>query len=101
MTFQVFLDTNLLHQYFLFCKCFPNVLLHHMSFSYLISFFMLSNSFFVISPLAYLLFRIVNESCSLLLDWLAFIKVTISHIISTQKSNIKINPNPIPKPIIP
>src|SRR3989344_6155875 len=98
MTFQVFLDTNLLHQYFLFGKCFPNVLLHRMSFSYLISFFMVSNSFFVISPDAYLLFKIVNESGSFLFDWFALIKVTISHIIRPQKSNIKINPNPIPKP---
>src|SRR3989344_5283660 len=99
--YGVFPETNLFHQIFLFDKYSPNVLLHRMSFSYLISFFMLSNSFLVISPDAYLFFKIVNESNPFLLDWLALIKVTMSQITSPQKSNIKINPKPIPKPIMP
>src|SRR3989344_2385168 len=84
---------------FLFLQYMQNLQfsLYHLS-PFLIS----SYCFFVISPEAYLLFRIVNESGSFLLDWFALIGLTISQIISPQKSNIKINPNPIiPYPPIP
>src|SRR3989344_493013 len=97
--YRGFPETNLLHQIFLFDKYSPNVLLHRMSFFYLISFFISSYCFLDIFPEAYLFLSMINASSSFLPDWLELIRVTTIQIKTPQKSNIKGSPNPIPNPI--